>query len=214
VVLNQGDRQVVYDAEAGFGYRPDGAIAIVIFDPVVPGIQGAVSERMAAPQPRWRDYVRSRRYRAIVERAKSGKQFGALTAPAGYLIGDEITQQDEASVMMAGGELCTEFCSGKSDGTQCPDEGDPACSVDTCKGGTCNHKNVPPLTAYSGPDPMLDYDGMTTETKTAYQCLLGRVQGASGSMTGTSYKRTAEYQAHLYEVYWKYNQLKNYSDGM
>jgi hypothetical protein len=75
---------------------------------------------------------------------------------------------------------------------------------------------VPPLTDLTDPDALRFEGGATVDTsrlnaamQTALACLIGRAGTAGGTLTVTSAFRPPAYQAHLREVWDRWNDLKN-----
>ena len=118
--------------------------------------------------------------------------------------------------MMAPEEGCGGECTGQPNGTPCSDEGNPSCSVGRCQSGACAHRDVPPL----NPDPYpagnypWDTPGLTPGTAAALTCLEDLVRDAGGGVVArASAWRPEEYQAHLYEIYWKSDALKDWPEA-
>jgi hypothetical protein len=188
-----------------------------VLDPVMPTLQQVADDDAPLAVAPWASYVRTRRYAAVVQRAQALRRAGSRAvpdrAPIGFLPGDDVTPQQEAMVMMAGGAPCGEFCTGKLNGTQCEDEGHPSCSIDRCQDGTCAHTEVGPLEPYS-PDPYpLNTNDLTQPTRDALACLQQTVQTADGTHNLTSAFRPQSYQDHLYEIASKWQLLEPWPES-
>jgi hypothetical protein len=88
-----------HEADDGVSVEPE------VLDPVMPGLQQVADEKAPAVVAPWAQYVRTRRYAAVVQRLKGLTRAGKTAVPGrrpiGFLPGDDVTPQDVAMAMMA-----------------------------------------------------------------------------------------------------------------
>jgi hypothetical protein len=95
----------------------------------------------------------------------------------------------------------------------CSDEGNPACTIDKCTNGTCNHETITAIAAFT-PDPYgIDTAGLSAATQTALTCLQNAATAAGGSLTVTSAFRPQTYQNHIREVWDKFQKIRNWNEA-
>lgn len=165
--------------------------------------------------PKWDRHVKTRRYAAVAKRlkglARAGKSVVPGRSPIGFLPGDDVTAQDEQLVMMTGGVPCGGGCTTDA---QCPDDGNPTCSVEKCEGGQCTPPKYPPELGSCPGDLGWSTDGMTPGTLAAVTCLEQLISEAGGSITKYgSGSRTQEYQTHLYNISQAYKLLQDWFEA-
>ena len=98
-------------------------------------------------------------------------------------------------------------------GQACSDEGTPACTIDKCSDGTCNHETIDAITAFN-PDPLgVNIQGLSAATQTALSCLRTAVSNAGGTLRVTSGFRPQDYQDHLREVWQKFHKIQNWNEA-
>lgn len=116
--------------------------------------------------------------------------------------------------MMAPGEPCgVDYCTGRANGDWCPDEGNPSCSVDKCRAGTCEHTEVTTVSPHS-PDPYpVDIGNLTAGTQAALTCFQQAIQNIGGSIVVTSGFRPQSYQDHLREVWDKWQLIAGWPEA-
>ena len=174
-------------------------------------------ERVPALVAPWDQYVRSRRYAAVVHRLKGLTRAGKTAVPGrrpiGFLPGDDVTPQDVAMAMMA-----PEFCEGGGGGCtaddQCPDDGNPTCSVEKCENGRCAPPKYPPDLGSCPGDLGWSTEGMTPGRLAAVTCLEDLVAELGGTIVKKeSGFRTLEYQTHLYNIYRAYTLLLTWPEA-
>lgn len=96
-------------------------------------------------------------------------------------------------------------------GSPCPDEGNPSCSIDKCQNGICNHTEVAAISSFGPPDSA-PAGNLTAATSTALTCLQNAVAAAGGSMIVTTTYRSQAYQDHLVEVWGNVNKLNGWTE--
>ena len=96
------------------------------------------------------------------------------------------------------------------EGHACHDDGNPACTIDLCKSGTCTHKQVDPVAAFGPPDPPpVDIQDLSAATQTSIICMQTAV-APNGSFQVTSGFRPQAYQNHILDVYDKFQLIQNW----
>jgi hypothetical protein len=103
VSLRHDGRVRSYSAYVLFSDRPDGTTDLQVFDPYIPDLDEFAGERSPFARAPWHRYVKTRRYAAVVKEAAEWRPELARWPkhPAGYVLGDRVTPDDEMMVAMS-----------------------------------------------------------------------------------------------------------------
>lgn len=112
VTLTLGAATRTYKAVALFHDDADGLGATAeVIDPMIPDLGVLAGDRAPLAKAPWNTYIRTRRYAVVTESARAWQnnaEARAASVPAGYVIGDEVTTQQEMAVTMSGSPCSTE----------------------------------------------------------------------------------------------------------
>jgi len=110
VTLILGTLSRTYAAAVLYHDDSDGLTAMPeVIDPVIPDLDALAGDRAPLAKAPWHAYTKTRRYAAIAQKARdwhSNQRARALSVPIGYVLGDDVTREDETIVAMTG-EPCT-----------------------------------------------------------------------------------------------------------
>jgi len=109
VALTLGPITRTYDAVVLYHDESGGVTATPeVIDPLVPDLDELAGDRAPLAKAPWKVYTKTRRYAAVAQKARAwhaNPNARALTLPIGFIVGDDVTAQDETMVAMTA-ELC------------------------------------------------------------------------------------------------------------
>ncbi len=117
VTLTFGAVSRTYAAIVLYHDESDGTAMPEVFDPVIPDLDRVAGDRSPLGKAPWATYVQTRRYAAVTQKARAWHaepRARALNLPIGYVIGDDVSAQEEATVVMAA-ESCAPACGDERD---------------------------------------------------------------------------------------------------
>jgi hypothetical protein len=109
VTLTLGALTLTYDAAIVYHDLTPGTARPEVLDPLIPGLDKLAGDRAPLAKAPWSAYTKTRRYAALMQKVSAlPARSAASSMPIGYLMGDDVTAQDESSRLLLTASSCSE----------------------------------------------------------------------------------------------------------
>ncbi len=98
-----------YQAVILYHVASDGTATPEVIDPVIPDLDALAGDRAPLARAPWAAYTKTRHYAAVAQKARdwhANPSSRALSVPIGFIVGDDVSRDDEMTVAMTAGS-CT-----------------------------------------------------------------------------------------------------------